>query len=347
MSYQKDGIKRLGEIQVLFPPHIRTMFYILERKAKKKGIEIKMENKFPGGVWPVMLTPFTNTNEVDYEALSQLVEWYIGTGVTGLFAVCQSSELFFLSIEERVKVAETVLKAAKGRVPVIASGHISDSREDQAQELEAMAATGVEAVILITNRLAKAEESDEVWKRNCEYLLERLDPKMPLGFYECPYPYKRLLSKALISWCASTGRFYFLKDTCCDMERIRERLEAVKGTKLRLYNANTTTLLESLRAGAAGYSGVMANFHPRNYVWLYDHRENPKADELSDLLTVASLVERQYYPVNAKYHLSALEGLPMGIDSRTLDGSGLTETFRTEVRMLDRLIRRCGAPCTE
>ena len=51
------------------------------------------EKRFPGGVWPVMLTPFTEENQVDYPALKELVEWYIENGVDGLFAVCQSSEM--------------------------------------------------------------------------------------------------------------------------------------------------------------------------------------------------------------------------------------------------------------
>ena len=89
-----------------------------------------MSHEFPGGVWPVMLTPYTEDNEVDEQALVQLVEWYIGKGVNGLFAVCQSSEMFFLSLEERLNVARTVVRAAAGRVPVIASGHISDAFED-------------------------------------------------------------------------------------------------------------------------------------------------------------------------------------------------------------------------
>ena len=73
------------------------------------------ENQFAGGVWPVMLTPFTDHNEVDYPALERLTEWYIENGVSGLFAVCQSSEMFFLSLEERVKIAGFVKEKAAGR----------------------------------------------------------------------------------------------------------------------------------------------------------------------------------------------------------------------------------------
>lgn len=206
-----------------------------------------MENRFPGGSWPVMLTPFTEDNKIDYDGLKELVDWYIKNGVSGMFAVCQSSEMFYLSLEERVKYAAKTVEFAAGRVPVIASGHVSDKIEDQITELNEIAKTGVDAVILITNRLAKEDEDDSVWIENCKKILENMDPNVPLGFYECPYPYKRLLTPETISWCASTGRFYFLKDTCCDIAQIRKKLEVIEGSNLKLYNANTTTLLESMR----------------------------------------------------------------------------------------------------
>jgi len=296
-----------------------------------------MKSQFPNGVWPVMLTSFTKEGEVDYPALEKLVEWYIANGVDGLFAVCQSSEMFFLTLEERLKIAECVVRSSAGRVPVIASGHVSDSMEDQITEINAMAKTGVDAVILITNRLAKEDESDEIWRSNCEKLLEGIDSEIPLGFYECPYPYKRLISVENIKWCAKTGRFYFLKDTCCNLEQIKEKLEAIKGTNLKLYNANSTTLLDSLRCGAAGFSGVMANFHPQLYKWLCNHIEDERSDKVSSFLSIASLIERQYYPVNAKYHLRAVEKLPIELTCRVKDADGMSKTFKTEVKMLDEL----------
>ena len=295
------------------------------------------KTQFPGGEWPVMLTPFTQENEVDYKALKKLVDWYIENGVSGLFAVCQSSEMFYLSLEERIQVAKYIVKAAEGRVPVIASGHISDKFEDQIIEINEMAKTGVDAVILITNRLAKENESDEIWLENLKKLLDEIDKDISLGFYECPYPYKRLLSLDNIQWCVQTGGFYFLKDTCCDIAQILKKLKIIEGTNLRLYNANTTTLLPSLRAGAAGYSGVMSNFHPQLYAWLCDHYENKKAENLQDFLTIASLIEGQYYPVNAKYHLQAIEGLPITTVCRVKNEDLMTDTFKEEIHALDRL----------
>ena len=311
---------------------------IMNDKSKKVGV-----NNFPGGVWPVMITPFTKEGNVDYNALKSLVNWYISGNVSGLFAVCQSSEMFYLSIEERVKIAECVVEAANGRIPVICSGHISDALDDQVEELNRLSKTGIDALILITNRLAKEDESDKVWQDNCKTLLEQINPDIPLGFYECPYPYKRLLSIDNIKWCAESGRFFFLKDTSCDESQIEAKLLAIKGSELKLYNANTTTLLESLRKGGTGYSGVMANFHPKLYAWLCDNYQSVEAEELSDALTIASMIERQYYPVNAKYHLQAIEGLKIETSCRVKNDEGLTETFKKEVHMLDRICKKLEA----
>ena len=84
-----------------------------------------MNLKYPGGVWPVMLTPFTRAGEVDTEGLTALVDWYIHMGAKGLFAACQSSEIYYLTLEERRLITRTTVKAARGRVPVIASGRRS------------------------------------------------------------------------------------------------------------------------------------------------------------------------------------------------------------------------------
>lgn len=297
-----------------------------------------MNKKFPKGVYPVMLTPFTEDNKVDYESLGRLVDWYIQNKAAGLFADCQSSEMFYLSFEERVEIARFVKARAAGRVPVVASGHVSDSLENQAKELTAVAETGVDAVILLTNRLAAESESDVVWLENLKKLMSMIPEDIPLGFYECPYPYKRIISPELLKWCADTGRFYFIKDTSCDLTILKEKLEQIKGSHLQLFNANTSTLLETLQLGGGGFSGVMANFHPDLYTWLCSNfdSETEKARQTADFLTVASLIERQVYPVNAKYFQKKI-GNFSSIHTRTKDAALLNDTAKSEIDQLTRL----------
>jgi 4-hydroxy-tetrahydrodipicolinate synthase len=290
------------------------------------------------GVWPTMITPFSESGAIEYPTLEKLIEWYIERGVAGLFAVCQSSEMFFLSLKERLELARACVRLARGRVPVIASGHVAGTAGDQIEEARMMADTGVEAVVLITNRFARRGEDDDVFRRNLEGFLAGLRDDILLGFYECPYPYKRLVSVDLMRFCVETGRFGFLKDTSCSIDDMRAKIAVARGSNFKLFNANGATLLASLEAGAAGYSGVMTNFHADLYAWLCRNWNNSPAAvrELQDFLGLASVIESQYYPVNAMYALS-LAGLPFRLMSRRADPRGFTASMRLEVEQMMRL----------
>ncbi|MFB0935165.1 MAG: dihydrodipicolinate synthase family protein [Propionivibrio sp.] len=254
------------------------------------------------GVWPVMLTPFDEQREIDWDSLKKLIDWYIKAGVNGLFANCQSSEMFFLSEAESLQLTRFVLDYVDGRVPVVASGHTACGLSQQIDQLGKIAATGVDSVILISNRLAMPGESDEIVLGNLQRITASLPDTIGVGIYECPHPYKRLLSDEVVSWCAQSGRYTFIKDTCCRIDTITRRVELVKGSRLRIANANGQTLLPSLQAGAHGYSGVMTNFHPELYVWLCDNwqQEPEKAEIVSAYLSTASLAEHLDYPICAK-----------------------------------------------
>ncbi len=285
----------------------------------------------PDGVWPTMITPYTQDNKIDYEGLERLIEWYLEKDVDGLFAVCQSSEMFFLSLDERVELARFVKKTVDDRIPVIASGHISQSMDDQIEELKAMADTGIDALVLISGNLAKADECDSVAKRNIEKILKEV-PDIPMGIYECPLPYKRIISPDLLKWCALTGRFYFLKDTSRDLSIMKAKVDGIKNLKLKIFNANAATLLESLKFGISGYSGVMTNFHPELYVWLTRNwKDDPqKAKRLQHFLGFSSAIEYQVYPINAKYFLG-LEGLNILPISRSRDINSFDKSHRVEI----------------
>ena len=112
------------------------------------------------GIVAVMLTPFTDEGEVDYASLERLIEWYLANGVDALFAVCQSSEMQYLSLEERLSIARFVVRQAGGRAPVVASGHVSDTLAGQIEELTAMADVGADELVLVTNRLDPEQSRD-------------------------------------------------------------------------------------------------------------------------------------------------------------------------------------------
>ena len=300
------------------------------------------------GAFPTMITPYNTDGSVDLGAARAMTEWYYEKGCHGIFAACQSSEIFYLTEEERVALTRTVIDEAnrlsalhpeRPRMTIVASGHVASTYDQQVHELRAVAETGPDALILITNRMDIPNEGEDQWFRDCDRLAAAV-PDIPLGVYECPFPYKRLLTEKMLRYCAESGRFAFIKDTCCDAALIAKRVEILKGSPVQLYNANAQTLLETLRAGAHGYCGVMANFHPQLYVYLCEHfeEEPEKADLLQAFLCTATMVEKLAYPVTAKYHLSEIVGLPISsIVSRVRSQYELNDYQKSCIRQLHLL----------
>ncbi|MBQ4290074.1 MAG: dihydrodipicolinate synthase family protein [Clostridia bacterium] len=311
-----------------------------------------MKKQFALGIYPTMITPYNKDNTVDVGALRALTDWYWEQGCGGIFATCQSSEIHFMNLDERVLLtsvvkeeAEMLAKKDPSRAPmtVVASGHISESFKAQVEELTAVGAAGADALILISNRLDTSITDDSRWCNELDFLISRLDPDLALGIYECPRPYKRLLSEQMLRHCTSTGRFAFIKDTCCDADLIARRIQWIAdesvpegGIRPLLFNANAQTLLRTLRDGAAGYCGVMANFHPDLYVRMYrTFREKPEeAEILHGFLTTAAFLEALAYPCIAKYHLNKI-GITMNTFARSCNPVNMTRYHTDCVDSMD------------
>ena len=294
-------------------------------------------------IFTTMITPYKKDGSIDYETAEKYVDFYFESGLGGIFAVCQSSEIFYLSLEERVELNRRVYKRAKeleaksGRpFTVVSSGHVSDTLEEQARELCAIWESGTDALILITNRLDPKCEGDDVFIKNAEALIEKLPADVKLGLYECPYPYKRLVTPKILDWCLSTGKFYYMKDTCCDAEMIAQRCKQLKGSSFKLLNANCQTLLESMRSGADGYCGIMCNFHPKLYAWLGENFEKSpqKADLVQSFIGTFGFTEVGLaYPLTAKFHMN-LCGIPTENVARNRDSDELTDYARSCMKQM-------------
>ena len=279
------------------------------------------KRNMPFGVWPVMLTPFTSYKQIDWESVDRLTDWYIASGAAGLFAVSGSSEMYELSNEERLSLARRVVSRSAGKVPVIAAGTFGRTLEDKIELTKQMSQTGVEAVVCIVSQLAQENQPDGEWRDNVEKFLEKTD-NIALGLYECPVPYHRVLTPEQIEWLGSTDRFLILKETSENINLIKEKIVRTKGSNLQVYNACAATLLESLRAGGQGYSGIAGNLYPELFVWLcrYFQEQPDKAERLSQFITSSEDIVGHKYPACAKAFLNLL-GLPFTTTCRVCDHS--------------------------
>lgn len=254
------------------------------------------------GIIPVMLTPFDECGNIDWDSQKRLIEWYLKQGCQSLFAVCQSSEMLQLDLSEREQLARFTVEVVDGRVPVIASGHVGETLAEQITELTQMASTGIDCVVFVTNRLDPDRLGSEQLFKNVETLTKELPANMRFGLYECPVPFRRLLSDEEIIYFAEDPRFVVLKDVSCDLDTVRRRVELTKSANLVISNANAAIAFEAMKSGASGFCGVFNNFHPDLYRWLQDEGEihTELAIELSRFLVLSAVTEGMGYPKLAK-----------------------------------------------
>lgn len=146
-----------------------------------------------------------------------------------------------------------------------------------------------------------------------------LTGNIPLGTYECPSPYKRILSQPVLNFLLESGRFVYHKDTSEDIDNIKAKLETAKGSKLGLYNAHMGSAAASLRNGGAGLSPIAGNYYPEVIAWLCKYAENSGKKEQVDWLQeklrdMESRITKNYM-ISSRYYLNK-EGLDLELISR-------------------------------
>jgi len=100
------------------------------------------------GVIPAFYACYDEEGEISPERTRALVEYFIAKGVQGLYVNGSSGECIYLSVEDRKRVLEEVMKVAKGRLTIIA--HVACNNTKDSVELARHAESlGVDAIAAI------------------------------------------------------------------------------------------------------------------------------------------------------------------------------------------------------
>lgn len=292
---------------------------------------------------PVMLTPFHQDLSIDYEMLKRLTDFYQAAGAEGYFANCLSSEMYYLSDQERIAITQTVVDHASSKNKVVATGSFGDTLEQQIDFCKKIVDTGIHGSILITSHFAKKQDPETVMMDNLRQFIDQTG-KIPLGTYECPSPYKRILSPKSYQELIDTNRFFYHKDTTEDIDQISQKIELSKKSTLAFYNAHSATALKSLQMGGSGLSPISGNFYPEILSWICKHANNPKKYEdlnwIQKEITETEPMISINYPVSAKYFLNK-RGLPINILCR----SNKRELTKEDTIRLDKVLNRFTTWC--
>jgi len=214
------------------------------------------------GSYTVCVTPFTAEGAVDLQALKSYVDWQIEEGVHGLIPLGSTGEFLSLTRDERTAVAETVIRQADGRVPVLigTAAEWTDEAVDLSKEAETLGADGV---MLVPPYYSSPTDAELVvhFTRVAEAI------SIPVMLYNNPFTANVDLSADLVGRLSEVDNISYIKDTSKNVHRVTELLEACQG-RMTVFAGYYPW--ESYLAGAEGYSSVMSNIAPKLSAEMFD-----------------------------------------------------------------------------
>ncbi len=204
----------------------------------------KLTRETKDGIYSLMLTPFFEDRSIDYNTYEEYADWQVSQGVDHLFAVCGSSEMTQLTLEERLKLAELTVKH-KGNTTVVATANIEKTKEENLEEIKKMEQTGVDGIVLTTKGYGDDEETLVSYIRE---LASSTD--LPVFMYEFPGFQPHLISGKAYGELTKDGLIWGIKDTTCELTKIQDKIDNKYDSTI--IQANMPFLFDSYVAGARG-----------------------------------------------------------------------------------------------
>ncbi len=215
------------------------------------------------GCLTAIVTPFKG-GKVDFDGLAKLVDWQIEQGVDGIVAVGTTGESATLDVPEHVAVIAACVKAAKGRVPVVA-GAGGNATSEALELTKASADAGADALLHVTPYYNRP--SQEGLFRHFEAIAKAT--KLPIILYNVPTRTACDLLTETVVRLADFDNIIGIKDATGNLVRGSE-LVAKVGDKLTILSGDDGTAFPLYACGARGVISVVSNVAPRAMSDMWD-----------------------------------------------------------------------------
>ena len=208
------------------------------------------------GSIPALVTPFKN-GALDLDTLKSLVEWHIGQGSTGLVPVGTTGESPTLSHEEHETVVEVVVRAAAGRVPVIA-GAGSNNTAEGIRLIRHAERVGADAALVVTPYYNKPTQAGLI----AHYTALHDCCTLPIIIYNIPGRSVVDMSPETMGALARLPRIIGVKDATGKIERVSQQRITCGAGFIQLSGEDATALGFNAHGGT-GCISVTANVAPK------------------------------------------------------------------------------------
>lgn len=258
------------------------------------------------GVYVAIVTPFTETYEVDYKRLHELCDWMITQGVHGLVPCGSLGEYASLTVEERAKVVETVVAAANDRVPVVVGSGAPSTQQavGWVRQAKEAGAAGIMALPPINYRPLENEV--------IAHYEALASVGLPIIAYNNPHDYKVDLTPDLLAKLSKIENIVGVKEFSGDVRRVHDILAK---TDLEVLIGVDDLAMEGPLLGATGWIAGVPNALPKEGVELFRLAREGKLGEAMELYRrLLPLFHYDASPqlVQSIKYMMELAGFPVG-----------------------------------
>ena len=270
-----------------------------------------MGNKMSfNGVIPAMLTPFTSSGDLDLDGLKKNVDFLIESGVSQIMCLGSTGEAATLTREECVKVTEATVKAANGRVPVMAGTGATSTREVIERSKEAKSA-GADSIMIVTP-FYEIPNQEGLYKHYAS-IADAVD--IPICLYNIPPHTQVEIALETLEKLAKIDNIAALKDSSGNLNYFAEALRRV-GDRMAILTGGDDITLPCFTLGCHGAILALANIAPRMVVDLFQAVQQKEREKSLDiffkLLPIARAISvAQNFPAPVKEAVNML-GRPAG-----------------------------------
>lgn len=208
------------------------------------------------GSFPALVTPFKD-GELDLDTLKKLVEWHIDQGSHGLVPVGTTGESPTLTHREHEIVIEEVVKAAAGRIPVIA-GAGSNNTAEGIGLIQHAERVGADAALVVTPYYNKPTAAGLI----AHFKALHDSSNLPIIIYNIPGRSVIDMKPETMGELAKLERIVGVKDATGDIARVSQQRAACGSEFIQLSGEDATALGFNAHGGT-GCISVTANVAPK------------------------------------------------------------------------------------
>ncbi len=259
------------------------------------------------GTIVALVTPFDKKGQVNYSKIKELVQFHLKKGTDALLPCGTTGESPTLSQEEKLKIFETVVEAAEGKIPVIAGTGNYNTAESIEMTREAKK-IGADAALIITPYYNKPTQ--EGLYRHFLEIAEQTD--FPLVIYNVPGRTGVNILPETVLRLADHPRIVAVKEASGNIGQI-SRLHRLVGDRLDILSGDDALTVPILSVGGKGVISVAANIVPAKIKEMIDSFFSCNQKRALDLhhkleeLTSVLFIETNPIPIKTAMNLMGME----------------------------------------